>query len=91
MWFNCDLISMQSTKWIKKLWKLDGIKNFQFKKMEQGSNVKKVQKQVNRDERNMEANERLKCYQKMKINPIAFAIPILTVVNSMQSEQGKQM
>ena len=55
--------------------------------MEQGSNVKKVRKQV-RDERNMEANKRLKCYQRIKINPEAFAIPILTV---MQSEQGQQM
>ena len=59
------------------------LKNFQFYKMEQGSNVKKVQKQV-RDERNMEANKRLKCYQRMKINPKAFTctIPILTVVNN---------
>ena len=46
-------------------------------KMEQESNVKKVRKQVG-DERNMEANKRLKCYQRMKINFKAFAIPILT-------------
>ena len=58
--------------------------------MEQGSNVNKVQKQV-RDERNMEATKRLKCYQRMKINPKEFAIPILTVVNTMQSEKGQQI
>ena len=39
----------------------------------------------------IEANKRLKCYQRMKIKPKAFAIPILTVVNTMQSEQGQQM
>ena len=44
--------------------------------MEQGSNAKKVQKQV-RDERKMEANKRLRCYQRMEINPKAFATPIL--------------
>ena len=32
------------------------LKNFQFKKMEQGSKVKKVRKQV-RDQRNMEGNK----------------------------------
>ena len=47
--------------------------------MEQGLNVKKVQKQVT-DERNIEANKWLKCYQTMKINPKAFAIPILTAL-----------
>ena len=30
------------------------------------------------DQRNMEANKRIKCYKRMKINPKAFAIPILT-------------
>ena len=50
-------------------------KNFLFKKMEQGSKVKKVHKQV-RDQRSMEVNKRLKYYQKMKKNPKAFAIPI---------------
>ena len=38
---------------------------------------KKVHKQV-RDQRNMEVNKRLKCYKTMKINPKAFAVPILT-------------
>ena len=33
-----------------------------------------------RDERNMETIKRLKCYQRLKINPKAFAIPILAVV-----------
>ena len=47
--------------------------------MEQRSNVKKVQKQVG-DERNIVANKRLKCYQRMKINPKAFAIPNLTAL-----------
>ena len=47
--------------------------------MEQGSNVKKVPKQV-RDERNIKANKRLKYYQRMKINFKAFAIPILTAL-----------
>ena len=56
-------------------------KNFLFKKMEQGSKVKKVHKQV-RDQRSMEVNKRLKYYQKMKINPKAFAIPILTAIKS---------
>ena len=51
--------------------------------MEQGSSGKKVPKQV-RDERNIEANKRLKCYQRIKINPKTFPIPILTVVNTMQ-------
>ena len=39
-------------------------------------NVKKVCKEV-RDERNVEANERLKCYYRMKINPKALTFPIL--------------
>ena len=51
--------------------------------MKQGLNVKKVPKQV-RNERNMEVNKRLKCYQKMKISSKAFAIFILTVVNITQ-------
>ena len=36
----------------------------------------------------MEVNKRLKCYYIMQINPKAFAIPILTLVNTMQSELG---
>ena len=43
--------------------------------MEQESNTKQV-----RDERNMETNKMLKCYQRMKINPKAFAIPNLTAL-----------
>ena len=60
------------------------LKNLQlFQKMEQASNVIKVSKQVS-DERNMEANEMFKCYWRMKINPKAFSIPILTaLVDSM--------
>ena len=49
--------------------------------MEQGSNISKVCKQVT-DERNMEANKRLKCYYEMKINFKAFAIRILTALTS---------
>ena len=48
-------------------------------KMEQGSKIRKAHKQV-RDQRNMEANKSLKCYQIMKINPNALAIPILTTL-----------
>ena len=35
--------------------------------MEQELNVKKPRKQV-RDERKMEANKKLKCYERMKMN-----------------------
>ena len=41
---------------------------------------KKVLKQV-RDERKMEVNKRLKCYERIKMNPKPFAIPILTLIN----------
>ena len=58
---NCDLISMQSTKWAKKLQKLDDIKKFSILKNGIGIECQKVQKQVT-DERNIEANKRLKCY-----------------------------
>ena len=34
----------------------------------------------------MEANERRKCYQRMKINPKAFAVPILTAINAIRIE-----
>ena len=60
------------------------LKNFQFQKTKQGWNVKKVSKQI-RDERNMETNKRFKCYWRMKINPKACAIPILTsLVNAVR-------
>ena len=36
-------------------------------------------KQV-RDERNMEVNKRIVSYQRIKINPKAFTIPILTLM-----------
>ena len=51
---------------------------FNFKKWNRDQ-MSKIQKQV-RDEKNIEANKRLKCYQRMKINPKAFAIPILTAL-----------
>ena len=53
------------------------LKIFDFKKWnkDQMSSMK-----TNRDERNMETNKKLKCYQRMKINPKAFAIPFLTAL-----------
>ena len=56
------------------------IKKFLILKNGIGIKYQKVSKQV-RDWRNMEANNRLKCYQRMKIIPKAFVIPILSLIN----------
>ena len=62
----------------KKLQKLDDNKKFSIIINGIGIECQKLPKQV-RDERDMEANKRLKCYSRLKINPKAFAILILII------------
>ena len=58
------------------------LKIFNYKKLNRDL-MSKMYKKV-RDERNMEANKRLECYQRNKMNPKAFVISILTVASTMQ-------
>ena len=65
---------MQSTRWTKQLQKLDDIKKIcKFKK---GNRDQKSKNYANK----LEIKEVVsKCYYNMKLNPKAFAIPILAV------------